>query len=129
MTVPIIPENPGDINIDDFMYEMIMFKDRIVEFPNFIECKNAKTEEITKQFIKQIPGEIFQEGTPLNAEHLGYMDVAIWVLYQKLMDFKGDESGIYFDQGKWWRAEFNTVDGDPVITRTELIDYVPKEVK
>lgn len=157
------------INLDEFKYDLINFKDRIVQYPNRFEYEVLKwnedkgvyeqTGEYQMGLVQQKPGEIFQGGTPLNADVMGKIDVALYILSQKYkelddIDFEQiindidiiinqanedinekieefqkwlEHQGIYFDQGKWWRAEFKTIDGDPVITRTEIIDYEPPQ--
>lgn len=70
---------------DFYQYPLIRFQDRVVEFPNVY-----RHEEIGQGLTahERYEGHIFRDGTPLNANTLGEMDLGIYLLYLQFEDMK-----------------------------------------
>lgn len=70
-------------DLSTFSYDMIRWKDHIPEFGDtrkeIIISKDSEGNEIVRH--ERFDGNVFQEGTPVDAENLGYMDYAIYLLW------------------------------------------------
>ena len=73
---------------DEYEYDLIKWKDHIPEFGDtkkeIILKKDKDGHEIVKH--ERFDGNIFQEGTAVNAENLGYMDYGIFMMHGKLKE-------------------------------------------
>jgi len=62
-------------------YQPINWKDRIVEKPNTFETRNNGDNTVT---LIPDPGQVLQEGTPLNAENLNHIEKGLIAAYSQL---------------------------------------------
>lgn len=73
---------------DEYEYDLIKWKDHIPEFGDtkkeIILKKDKDGHEIVKH--ERFDGNVFQEGTAVNAENLGYMDYGIFMMHGKLKE-------------------------------------------
>lgn len=76
-----IPTEQADINSAD--YEMSEFDDEIVEFPWTYELIEKGTSPNGNLIMELVPyfGEQIQQGTPINSQYLGNVDVGVKILY------------------------------------------------
>lgn len=77
-------------------YQPINWKDRIVEKPNTFEMRDNGDSTVT---LIPDPGQVLQEGTPLNAENLNHIEKGLIDAYAQLADItiNGREHGMIAD--------------------------------
>lgn len=69
---------------DNFIYEFIDFKDRIVEEPRAVTEEDIGVDSEGRRIKRQTPapGKIHQEGTPLSSAVIGKLDIAVYILFK-----------------------------------------------